>query len=444
MAEYMTTLPNAVIPSGFDSAAQAAMAATQSPMERANSKLAATQAQPSATPSQSHADFDSSLESARRADQGQVAPPRQPAPPPAAPAQPAAGEQPTGDKPAIEFKTKLNGRAVAAQKRNAEGWNHLTATRDEAVARAQLLEQQLTQARGGQQPGAQQNGHAPAIDYAKLPVNELLEKHPDLKKLRDEHAEFYEEIKGIRVEADPAFRAKFDSQRDAVIGVAKRAAGGAADDIGKILSNPDSEVRHTLLAERLAAGNFSDATKSRILAANAQLDVVGIAREAEVASRKATWEHTQASRDQQRQQQVSQRMAHLDDEFAQAVAKWTDPDKGMPFVMNDPSRLIANAKRIFSGETGGAQLAEAALSAAALPEVIRAAHNDAVAYGAEIQRLQEQVFRLTGAYPVDDTGTQTSETNGRVNAQIYDPVSFHQQFDSGLAAARARDARGGR
>lgn len=436
-------VPNAVLPSNFDTLAAQQTSLARSPLERHldNAEMGTLPPGDDLGPTPPGvSDFEARLAASRARDGAQqLATRRQVEQQAQQPVQsPSQQQQPANDpqKGNIEFR-KPNARTA----KRAQDWQAVTATRDEALARVTSLEQELASLRNGvattqQQPSQSQNAQ---LDYTKLPVDQLLSQHPDLKRLKEERDTFYEEVKHVRVEADPEFRAKFDSRRDAAIGVAKKAAGGAADDIAKILANPDPDVRRSLLADRIK--DFSDGSKARIAAAAGSLDALDVEREMEIASRKATWDHTQASRQQAHQQQLSQRMSKLDSEFDGVVAKWADPERGMPFVLNNKDAIVASAKRIFSGESDGAALAEAAMKAAVLPDVL----NLATRALQEVEKLQAQVASYTGAWPADDvTGTPSTPAlpDPRNGADLMNP-NYVTGFEARLAQARALDARGG-
>lgn len=440
-------LPNTILPSGFDAAAAGVLASARSPLERAAESAPAPSQEPfrqdfdpsqpqqrqapaSSEPSPLTA-FQSRLEAARGADQSpyqQQRPAQQQA---AAPVD-AQGQQQQA-RPALEPR-RPNGKKLAAESRFAAE----KATREQALARVQELEAQLQDRRHGtaqpQMPVQQAQASEPQ-DWSKLPIEKLFE-HPELKRLKEERDIYYEEVKHTRVEADPEFRAKFDSRRDAAINIAKRSAGGAADDIAKIMQLGDSDARRAALAERLTSGNFSDASKAKIAAAVASLDALDVERELEIASRKATWEHTQASRQQQQAMQRQQREGQLNGEFEAVVNQWADPEKGMPFVLNDPQRVVNEARRLFSAETQPRALAEGAMKAAVMP-LIMEQYMGALD---EVHKLQEQVKLLGGALPMDNGSSYVPpSTPARQVTSHLDP-GYVQNFASALEAARAADA----
>lgn len=435
-------VPNAVLPSNFDTLAAQQTSLARSPLERHldNAEMGTLPPGDDLGPTPPGvSDFEARLAASRARDGAQQVTSRRLVEPQAQQPVPPQQQQPANDpqKGNIEFR-----RPNARTAKRAQDWQAVTATRDEALARVTSLEQELASVRGGANGQPQQQASQPQqLDYSKVPVDQLLSQHPDLKRLKEERDTFYEEVKHVRVEADPEFRAKFDSRRDAAIRVAKSVSGAAAEDVAKILAIPNGDARRAQLAERLASGTFTDSSKAKITAAVASLDALDVEREMEIASRKATWDHTQASRQQAHQQQLSQRMSKLDSEFDGVVSKWADPERGMPFVLNNKDAIVASAKRIFSGESDGAALAEAAMKAAVLPDVL----NLATRALQEVEKLQAQVASYTGAWPADDvTGTPSTPAlpDPRNGADLMNP-NYVTGFEARLAQARALDARGG-
>jgi len=336
----------------------------------------------------------------------------------------------SGEKPVIEFRSQRQ-QKKEQQARRAENWNALHASKEEALARVATLEAEIIAARGG-------TGSAAPLEIEKLPFEQLL-KHPEVKKYKEERDTFYEEVKHTRVEADPEFKAKFDSKRDAAIRAAKQVSGAAGEEIAKILSLVDPDMRRHALAERVTQGNFSEATRNKIMMAAGAIDAIEFEKSLEIESRKATWEQTQAGRAQQQAAQYASRVAKLDSEFNDVVTRWADPEKGMPFVLNNKDEVIRNARQIFGGETSAAALADAAMRAAVLPEVIKMAQ----AGYAEVNRLNEQLARYTGVYPSDagEASVPPPARNGSATPADIFNAAYINDFDARLKAAQSMDTR---
>lgn len=309
------------------------------------------------------------------------------------------------------------------------------------------LQQQLSelQRNNGQQPAFQPNGQPsappPLAQSQQQPLVQYdIEKDPRYVELKQKHDTYYEEIKHVRVEADPEFRAKFDTKRDAAIRIAKSVAGGAGDDIARILGINDPDVRQQQLADRIK--DFSEGSKQRIIAANAALAGVDVEREIEIQSRKAQWESTKAQREQSNQQQLAQSMQKMDREFDAVAASWSDPDNGVPFMydQNVRARVEPIARQFFSGSSTPRQLAEASLKAALFPELIRSYMHTFT----ELERVQASNNAYRSSYPGSDagggySGTRTGDSSNGAATTI-NPTIYDRGFADRLEAARSNDA----
>jgi hypothetical protein len=239
----------------------------------------------------------------------------------------------------------------------------------------------------------------------------------------------------VRVEADPEFRAKFDSKRDAALRVAKSVAGAAADDIARIMAINDSDTRRTQLAERIAT--FGEGSKAKIMAAAGMLDVLDVEREMEITSRKAMWEHTQAARQQQQQAAFGERVKQLDREFDATLSKWADPQSGMPFLVDDKvkSHVVPLARQVFSGEATATQLAEASLKAALFPQILQGWQ----AALQELERLQAANGQYQAAWPGSDSYTNGYDQGAPAALPPVQTSGYDRYAGDALAAARAAD-----
>jgi hypothetical protein len=217
-------------------------------------------------------------------------------------------------------------------------------------------------------------------------------------------------------------------------------AGGAGDDIERILKINDPDVRQSQLAERIK--DFSEGSKQRIIAANAALVTVDVEREMEIQSRKASWEATKSQREQSDQSKLAQQMRGMEREFDAVYAKWSDPDTGMPFLYDEAvrKRVEPLARQVFNGNTTAKEMAEATLKAAMFPEVVRSWQHAL----AELERLQGSNNAYRSSYPGSDAGGFTNG-NQRDDGRVVpiNHLTYDRPFAEGLEAARQRDAANG-
>lgn len=328
----------------------------------------------------------------------------------------------------------LQSRTQRQQKNlRANDWKTVTGENEQLRARLAELERN-----NGQQPsGMQPNGQPTQQPQQQQTAPADIKQHPDYTALKQERDAFYEEIKHVRVEADPEFRAKFDTKRDAAIRIAKSVAGGAGEDIARILAINDPDVRQSQLADRIK--DFSEGSKQRIIAANAALVGVDVEREMEIQSRKASWEATKGQREQNEQSKVAQQMRGMEREFDAVYAKWSDPETGMPFLYDEAvrKRVEPLARQVFNGNTTAKDMAEATLKAAMFPEIVRSWQHAL----AEVERLQGSNNAYRSSYPGSDNGGFSN--GGQHNNGPVTPINnltYDRPFADGLEAARARDA----
>lgn len=375
--------------------------------------------------------FANALDAARANDRAstQAANTQQPLQPPANQQQQPAATNQQGE-PLLQSRTQR-------QQKNLRANDWKTVTGENETLRARLAELERN---NGQQPaGMQPNGQPTQSQQVAQPQAADIKTHADYVALKQERDAFYEEIKHVRVEADPEFRAKFDTKRDAAIRIAKSVAGGAGDDIARILAINDPDVRQSQLADRIK--DFSEGSKQRIIAANAALVGVDVEREMEIQSRKASWEATKGQREQSEQARVAQQMRGMEREFDAVYAKWSDPETGMPFLYDDKvrARVEPLARQVFNGNTTAKEMAEATLKAAMFPEVVRSWQHAL----AELERLQGSNAAYRSSYPGSDNGGYANGNGQQRENGTVAPINhlgYDRPFANGLEEARARDA----
>lgn len=372
--------------------------------------------------------FANALDAARASDRAttQAANTQQSLQPPANQPQQAATTNQQGE-PLLQSRTQRQQKNL-----RANDWKTVTGENEQLRARLAELERN-----NGQQPaGMQPNGQPLQQQQAPQPAD--IKTHADYVALKQERDAFYEEIKHVRVEADPEFRAKFDTKRDAAVRIARSVAGAAGDDIARILQINDADVRQSQLAERIK--DFSEGSKQRIIAANSALVTVDVEREMEIQSRKASWEATKGQREQSEQAKITQQMRGMEREFDAVYAKWSDPETGMPFLYDDKvrARVEPLARQVFNGNTTAKEMAEATLKAAMFPEVVRSWQHAL----AELERLQGSNAAYRSSYPGSDAGGYANGRSQNDNGTVVpiNHLGYDRPFANGLEAARARDA----
>ena len=339
------------------------------------------------------------------------------------PVQPQPAQQ--GDEPLLKPRVK-------PQVRRANDWETLKGDRDHWKAEYEKLQ------RGGQGISAQSGGQPSLndIDWKGVAFDKLA-NHPEVQKLKQERDTFYEEVKGVRVEADPEFKAKWDARTNAVMNTVKRVAGKAAEEVTAILSDRDPDRRMAALAERIK--DFGEGSKHQLIAAAAQLSAMEIERDIDVATRKATWEQTQASRQKAEQTQWSQKLASMNTEFEHVWQEACHPESGIPFLMDDKVKaaVLPDARRVFTGESDPRSIAKASLQAALFPHVIKAA----MQAWQEVERLQAANGQYASSWPTDE-GSTVPAAEGAAPVPGVNGWQYDRHFAGGVEAARQRDLAG--
>lgn len=345
-----------------------------------------------------------------------------------------AQQQQNGQVNGQQQEPLLQPRRTERQQKNlrADDWAKINAERDQLKAQVEQLQRNNGQlpnmvANGQPNEQSQQNGQSNHAD---------IKSHADYVALKQERDAFYEEIKHVRVEADPEFRAKFETKRDAAIRIAKSVSGAAGDDIARILAINDPDVRQSQLADRIK--DFSEGSKQRVIAANSALIAIEVEREMEIHSLKASWDAKQSQRQNNEQSKLMQNMQKMDREFDAVAAAWSDPDRGVPFMYDQSvrSRVEPIARQIFNGNSTPRQLAEASLKAALFTELARSYQ----ATLGELERLQGSNAAYRSSYPGSESGGFSSNGNGE--SREFKPIShltYDRPFAEGLEAARQRD-----
>lgn len=315
-------------------------------------------------------------------------------------------EPPHSSGHGLEWKPK--------EKRTADQWKHLKETKEAELAAAR----------------------AEAAEWKSK-----VENNPEHTKTKTELAEYRELLKQVAIERDPEFNARFTVKRDAIIKGAKLAAGEVGEDVAKLLNLPASDWRDgqiDMLIEELSEG-----VKQRIGAARNVLNQIEFEREAEIASKKASFETTQQQAFAVQAQKQKEKEGRMQIAFQETLKEWQDPENGMPlFIANtdqekkDVAQAIQLAQAIFSGNLTEKELSAAALWAAAGPGLLRRDFKRQEEY----QLMKTAYEKLRGVQPgaTGQSARLRDQSNGQAPLAWNDPNYIHD-FSDRLAAARIAD-----
>ena len=111
----------------------------------------------------------------------------------------------------------------------------------------------------------------------------------------------------------------------------------------------------------------------------------------------------------------------------------------MPFNLKSYDAVIADARRIFTAESDARSLADAAMRAAILPNILKGWE----AAITEVDTLRDRLARYEGAYPGSDTGVPYAPP-APTHSGSFNPIDPNEftRFAGNLQAARQADMRG--
>jgi hypothetical protein len=327
--------------------------------------------------------------------------------------------------------------------RKAKDWQAL---KDDFAKREASYRAEIEALRGGKPATTPSTSAEPVsgeFDISKLPI-EKLAAHPEIAKRLKERDEYLDIVKQTHVERDPEFVAKFEPRKEAAIRAAKAVAGGAANDLAKLLAEPASEIRDERIAK--LTENFSESSKRMVSAALHNLAAIDVEREGEIAARKATFEARQLDQFKQHEAKQRERQAKLDSAFDRQLAYWSDPKEGMPFFVKkgDPKwdaevdATVAAARDIFNGALSPEQLSDYAKWAAVAKRIF----SEREELLTELQRFRDADVRWRAGTPSDVgmPGSFVETSRGPAPYNPSDPFSGSRSFVEGLEAARHSDS----
>ena len=263
-------------------------------------------------------------------------------------------------------------------------------------------------------------------------------KHPEFTKLKQQHDEYLDALKQVAVERDPEFKSKFEPRREAILSKIRQVAGGARDKLENLFKLPAGEFRDAAIEQALS--EFTPTTRATVIGQLQALATVDAERDAELAGRKAMYEHNQQAAFTQQQQAAREREAKLNTALEQQIKAWSDPEEGMPYLLpkegdekwnRNIEKRVALARSIFSGESDPANLAQAALKAAFFDMAIESDMESTM----EVQKLREMYENLRGVQPGDSGLAASIMTTGRNDATARGASPFDRDYVNNFASA---------
>jgi hypothetical protein len=310
---------------------------------------------------------------------GDVPPEPKPTPPPA---------QPAAAKP-----TEPKSDDTDKWPRTAQDWKKFTKARDEQYAAKDAAIKKLES-----DLQAERERVAKAIPASESPEFDALRKERDL---------YSEQLKVVSVENHPKFKAHFENRTNAQIELAKRIVGTEkAERLTTLLKLGDSDYKTSQIENLIS--DLSPMNQSRIAGVVNALDEIANERQSEISKARENYDKMTA----EQQAQANNRKQGIEKMFSDRIALAQDKEKG--FFLFQPREgdeawnksvtdRIESAKSLLFGSPKPDRLMQAALDAAAYPELLKSM----LAADEEIEKLRTQVKELSGASP-QITGGRTA------------------------------------
>jgi hypothetical protein len=324
--------------------------------------------------------------------------PDAPAAPPGPPAAPAAPKPPGQQQPPAPPAPPPDPEPAAKPDetkwpRSAQEWKKFREEREreksERDAKIKTLEEELTGWKGKA---------SSLVDPKEV---------DSIKKERDALSE---RLRVVSVTEHPKFKAYFKNKTDSQLALAKRIAGqDRAEEVEKILTMPDGEIKTQKLEELLA--EMPAIKQMQFGGVINELDRINLEREQEIAKAGETYEQMVASE----QKAGEERRQTLEKVFTGAVERMGGKDGVAIFQMREgdeawnsavKSRIEA-AKSILFSQQDPERLVEAALHATAFKPLLQALQFSV----AEAAKLTSQVKELTEASPTIQPSGQDNDTD---------------------------------
>jgi hypothetical protein len=269
--------------------------------------------------------------------------------------------------------------------RTAQDWKKFTKTRDEQYAAKDAAIKKLES-----DLQAERERVAKAIPASESPEFDALRKERDL---------YSEQLKVVSVENHPKFKAHFENRTNAQVDLAKRIVGAEkAERLTTLLKMQDSDYKTSQIENLIS--DLSPMNQSRIAGVVNALDEIANERQTEISKARENYDKLTA----EQQAQANNRKQGIEKMFSERINLAQDKEKG--FFLFQPregdeawnkavNERIDSAKLLLFGNPKPDRLMQAALDAAAYPELLKSM----LAADQEIEKLRGQVKELSGASP---------------------------------------------
>jgi len=226
-----------------------------------------------------------------------------------------------------------------------------------------------------------------------------------LRTIEEEKKALSEQLRLLDIERHPEFQQKYNSRIEATHELIKVSAGETGELLSKLLRVPQNETRDAQI-DRIIS-ELPPSKQAKVGALMARIDEISTDRTKELNDAKTRYESVIQLRQQEANQQAeaskqaSERTWSTIKESARALEVF-EPKEGDESWNSEVNDRVELARRIFNGENDEADLAKAALWAAAAPKYRELLHAQMALNG----KLQSELNKLRNSEAKVSTSTE--------------------------------------
>lgn len=248
-----------------------------------------------------------------------------------------------------------------------------------------------------------------------------------LKIIEDEKKALSEQLRLLDIERHPEFQQKYNSRIEATHELIKVSAGEQGELLSKLLRVPQNDTRDAQI-DRIIS-ELPPSKQAKVGALMARIDEISTDRMKELNDAKTRYESVIQTRQQEAEQQTMQ--AKISSEKTWASVKESaralevfEPKEGDEAWNSEVNDRVELARRIFNGENDEADLAKAALWAAAAPKYRELLHAQMALNG----KLQAELSKLRSSEAKVSTSTEPGRKAPSNDGPDFASNDFVKQF----------------
>lgn len=265
------------------------------------------------------------------------------------------------------------------------------------------------------------------LEALKKAPNATEEYVNKLKVIEDEKKALSEQLRLLDIERHPEFQQKYNSRIEATHELIKVSAGEQGELLSKLLRVPQNDTRDAQI-DRIIS-ELPPSKQAKVGALMARIDEISTDRSKELNDAKTRYENVIQARQQEAEQQTMQ--AKISSEKTWASVKESaralevfEPKEGDEAWNSEVNDRVELARRIFNGENDEADLAKAALWAAAAPKYRELLHAQMALNG----KLQAELSKLRSSEAKVSTSTEPGRKAPSNDGPDFASNDFVKQF----------------